>query len=311
MQISDRSGRRMKLQDLHVLMTVVQAGSMSKAAALLNTSQSAISRSVAELEHTMGVPLLDRGARGVEPTHYGRALLKQGVVAFDALKQGVKDIEFLSDPGAGELRIGASAALSEGIVAAVVGRLSRQYPRVVYQIVLGGTIALFEALRSRDVELGFMRMSEPEDDLNHELLYEEPLVVVAGVHSPWHRRRNLKLADLLNEPWTWPAPGTFFDSLVVEAFRNSGLKPPRAALYTDGINMRVKLATTARFLAIVPAGILKFSDKHASVRMLPVELPTSHREIGIVTLKNRTLSPLAQLFIEYARDVARPTTKRK
>ena len=60
MQVSDRIGRRMKLHDLNVLIAVVQAGSMSKAAALLNTSQPAISRSIAELEQTIGVRLLDR-----------------------------------------------------------------------------------------------------------------------------------------------------------------------------------------------------------------------------------------------------------
>ena len=68
MQLSDRIGRRMKLHDLHVLMTVVQAGSMGKAAQRLNTSQPAISRSIAELEHALGVRLLDRHRQGVEPT---------------------------------------------------------------------------------------------------------------------------------------------------------------------------------------------------------------------------------------------------
>src|SRR5213080_736817 len=86
MQVSDRIGRRMKLHDLHVLMAVVQAGSMSKAAALLNTTQPAISRSIAELEHVVGVRLLDRSAQGVEPTRYGRALLQRGVAVFDELK---------------------------------------------------------------------------------------------------------------------------------------------------------------------------------------------------------------------------------
>src|SRR5712692_6979146 len=98
MQLSDRIGRRMKLHDLHVLMSVVQAGSMSKAAAVLNTTQSTISRSIADLEQTIGVRLLDRGPQGVEPTQYGRALLKHGVVAFDELKLGVQNIEFLADP---------------------------------------------------------------------------------------------------------------------------------------------------------------------------------------------------------------------
>src|SRR5258708_11452692 len=86
MQLSDRIGRRLKLHDLHVLMAVVQVGSMRKAAILLNTTQPAISRSIAELEHAFGVRLLDRSAQGVEPTQYGRALLRRGVVVFDELK---------------------------------------------------------------------------------------------------------------------------------------------------------------------------------------------------------------------------------
>src|SRR6516164_8240999 len=85
MQASDRIGRRMKLHDLHVLMVVVQVGSMGKAAALLNTGQSAISRSIAELEHAIGVRLLDRTRQGVEPTAYGRALLDGGAAVFDDL----------------------------------------------------------------------------------------------------------------------------------------------------------------------------------------------------------------------------------
>ena len=108
MQLSDRIGRRMKLQDLHVLMAVVQAGSMGKAAAHLNTSQPAISRSIAELEHTLGVRLLDRHRQGIEPTEYGRALLDGGAAVFDDLRQAVKNIEFLADPAAGEVRIGCT-----------------------------------------------------------------------------------------------------------------------------------------------------------------------------------------------------------
>ena len=105
MQLRDRIGRRMKLQDLHVLMAVVQAGSMRKAAAHLNTTQPSISRSIAELEDAVGVRLLDRQPQGVEPTVYGRALLDGGAAMFDDLRQAVKNIEFLADPEAGEVRI--------------------------------------------------------------------------------------------------------------------------------------------------------------------------------------------------------------
>src|SRR5436309_14875072 len=100
MQLSDRIGSRIKLQDLHVLMTVVQAGSMGKAALMLNTTQPNISRSIGDLEHALGVRLLDRHQRGIEPTECCRALLNCGVSVFDELRQGVKHIKFLTDPAA-------------------------------------------------------------------------------------------------------------------------------------------------------------------------------------------------------------------
>src|SRR4051794_25302084 len=123
MQMSDRIGRRMKLHDLHVLMAVAQAGSMNKAAALLNTGQSAISRSIAALEHTVGVRLVERTPRGVEPTKCGRALLDGGAAVFDDLRQAVNNIEFLSVPTAGEVRIGCPPLLAASFVSTVIDRL--------------------------------------------------------------------------------------------------------------------------------------------------------------------------------------------
>lgn len=312
MQVSDRIGRRMKLHELHVLMAVMQAGSMRKAAALLNTTQSAISRSIADLEQTMGARLLDRSAHGVEPTRYGRALLKRGVAVFDELKQSVRDIEFLSNPEGGELLIGSGSAFAEGFVLAVIDRLSQRYPRAAYHVMPSTLTGLYDELRERRIELAFSGNSRlrPQDDIDAEVLFEEPLVVATSVGNPLIRRRRIDLADLLNEPWTWSPPGTVVDRLVVEAFRASGLDPPRARVYTDAINVRIRLASTKGFLIVVPASMLSFPDKHPSLRRLPVELPTTRRQMGIITLKNRTLSPLAQLFIACAREIAGPLAKR-
>src|SRR5262245_34151220 len=94
MQLKDRIGCRVRLQDIHVLMTVVETGSMGKAAAVLNTGQPAISRSVAELERALGVQLLERNRQGVRATEYGRALLSGGTAVFDDLRQSVKKHRF-------------------------------------------------------------------------------------------------------------------------------------------------------------------------------------------------------------------------
>src|SRR5262245_2111217 len=130
MQLRDRIGRRLKLHDLHVLMAVVQAGSMSKAAQLLNTTQPAISKSVADLEHAIGAQLLERSRQGVEVTEYGRVLLEGGVAAFDDLRQAVKKIEFLADATVGEVRVGTHDPMITGLFPAVFDRLHRKYPGI-------------------------------------------------------------------------------------------------------------------------------------------------------------------------------------
>ena len=105
MDLDDRALRRLKLSDLRLFHAVVQRGGMAKAAAHLSISQPAVSKAIAALEHTLGVRLLERHPQGVEPTLFGRALLKGGIAVFDELKQSMKEIEFLADPTAGELRI--------------------------------------------------------------------------------------------------------------------------------------------------------------------------------------------------------------
>ncbi len=146
MQLSDRIGRRIKLQDVHILMAVVQAGSMGKAARHLNTSQPNISKSIADLEHALGVRLLDRHRQGIEPTEYGRALLDGGAAVFDELRQTVKNIEFLADPAAGEVRIGCNPLLAASFASAVVDRLSRRYPRIMFHLVTGYVEALHQRI---------------------------------------------------------------------------------------------------------------------------------------------------------------------
>src|SRR3954469_11845763 len=131
---ADRIGRRLKLRDLHILLAVVQSGSMTKAASQLSVSNPVVSKAIADLEHTLGVRLLDRSPQGVEPTNYGQALLDRGLVAFDELRQAVKLIEFLADPTAGEVKIGTSVALGSGFVSVVADRLLRKHPCITLHL---------------------------------------------------------------------------------------------------------------------------------------------------------------------------------
>jgi DNA-binding transcriptional LysR family regulator len=313
MQLSDRIGSRMKVQDLHVLMTVVHAGSMGKAAKILNTTQPNISRSIGELEHTLGVRLLDRHRQGIEPTEYGRALLDCGAAVFDDLRQGVRNIAFLADPTAGELRIGTTTFLAASFVSALVDRLSRRYPRIVFRLVTGYTETLHRQLAERRVDLLIIRGSGPIADPRYdfEFLFDDSYVVAAGAQNQWTRRRRIEIAELVNELWVLPPPDSVIGSIVRDAFQVSGLDYPQVSVVTDCPHMRISLLATGRFITIFPASAFRFLTKRSELKILPVDLPTARRPNGIVTLKNRALSPVAKLFIDCARQVAKPLASRK
>ena len=312
MHPSDRLGRRVKLRDLHVLMTVVQAGSMAKAAERLNAGQPNISRSIAELEQALGVRLLERHRRGVEPTAYGRALLEGGTIAFDGLRQALKKIEFLADPSAGEIRIGCTPLLASSFVAAVVDRVVQRHPAVVTTLTTGYVETLYDELAQRKVDLLVARRFGPlaDDRLVFESLFEDHSVVACGEQSPLARRRKLALIDLANEPWVLPPPGSSIGALAIGAFRAVRLDLPRATVITDSPHVRMSLLATGRYVTIFPAFALRFSAI-PGIKVLPVALPISREPHGIVTLKDRALNPVAHLFIDHARDAARHLPQRK
>lgn len=312
MSNAERIERRINLHDMRVLMSVVEAGSMGKAAKSLATSQPAISRAIANLEAALGVTLLDRSSQGIEPTAYGRALVKRGLAVFDELMQGVKDVEFLADPTAGELRVGASIAVAVGFLSSVIDRLSRRHPRLAFQVLATDTATAYRALVERQVDLLIAHVIEPiaDEHMNAESLFQDPHVVVAGVQNPWTRRRRLALCDLMNEPWVLPLPDAPYGRVVFEAFRACGLGVPRTVV-TSTLPLRSSLLATGRFLSMVPGVVLRFQAKNQTLKGLSIELPTTLRPLAIVTLKNRTLSSVAQLFIEYVRVAAKPPAKER
>jgi DNA-binding transcriptional LysR family regulator len=311
MQLSDRIGRRMKLHDLHVLMAVVQAGSMSKAARLLNTGQPAISRSIAALEQAIGVKLLDRGRHGIEPTGYGRALLNGGAAVFDDLRQAVKNIEFLADPTVGEIRVGSNEPAIGGLLPTVFGRLRRQYPGISICVTPVTTVAQrYRELRERRLDLVLGRMTDSNAaDIAAEVLFFDRMLVVVGSQNRWARRRKIELAELANEPWCMPPPDSLFGDLVGDAFRAKGIRfPPKGAAFGT-VHLSCALLAREPFVSIFPASMLRLGTNLPSLKILPVELPVPPWPIGILSLKDRTVSPVVQLFIDCVRDVLKPLRK--
>jgi DNA-binding transcriptional LysR family regulator len=307
-----RLRRRLKLRDLDTLLAVVQCGSMAKAAARLAVSQPAVSKAIADMEATIGIRLFDRTAQGVEPTMYGRALLKSGLAVFDDLRQGVEEIGFLADPASGELRIGTTEPMTAWMLPTIIDRLSKQYPRMAFHVSQIPAVAMqYDALRERRAELTIGRVPGHvvDDDLQADVLFYERLHVVVGRNSPWARRRSVQFADLLDEAWVLPPPDTLAGGLMADVFRASGLDIPRVRVLAVSIQLLKSLLATGRFITLFPTSILQPDENRRLLKVLSIKLPQQPWPVATIRLKNRTVSPVAQLFMDCAREVAKPLAR--
>jgi DNA-binding transcriptional LysR family regulator len=309
---SELIDHRIKLQHLKVVMAVAEWGSMAKGAKHLAITQPVVSKVIADLEDMLGVRLFDRSSQGVEATPYGRALLKRSIAIFDDLKTSVDEIKFMADPTSGELRIGSTEPLLAGPAAAVMERLWRQYPRINFRVVEADSATLLSRdLPERRIELAIVPLlgDSVSEELETTILFRDHLRVVVGMKSRWASRRKVTLAELIDEPWC-VAP-SFIGSLIADAFRASGLKMPRTAVAATNAHLLFQLLESGRFVGHFGDRLLHFYTTRFALKRLPIELPIQPFAVAIVTLKNRTTSPVAQLFIDCAREVAGPLTERQ
>jgi DNA-binding transcriptional LysR family regulator len=311
MQWSERIGRRLKPRDLHVFLAVAEQGNMAKAAEQLAISRPVVSKTISQLEHTLGVPLLDRTPKGVEPTLYGRALLKRSLAVFDELRQSVKEIEFLADPNSGELHIGCAEVMAAGFVSAVVAELTRRFPRLLIRTEPGSVPDQFTILRDRRCEIyvGRAVAEEAEPDMTREPLFNDWPLVVAGLRSKWARRPNIRLRDLEHARWIIAQTEIMADGPFADTFKALRRAAPQPTIVSGSLSLRSNLLAREDFVTLVPGSVLHFGPRRhefevLSVKLLPWKLP-----ICITSLKGRTLSPAANLFRECARELAKPVAK--
>src|SRR5262249_54646794 len=285
---------------------VVQCRIMAKAALQLGVSQPAVSKIIADLEHALGVRVFDRSPQGVEPTVFGHALLKRGTAAFDELKQGIRDIEFLADPTTGEVKIGCPGNISSTLMLRIVEQFMQKYPRVLLHVDMVQNPQNLPGLHDRKYDLYLTNLPLPEhrvpEGLDVEFLFNDPLVVATGMSHPGASRRRIDFAELVDEVWLLPRPDSWNYICIADAFRTRGLAGPKIGLWSNDASLRSRLLAKGRFLTAMG----KLNAGWYGMKVLPIDLPVQPWPVVIATLKGRTLSPVVELFIEFVRHFTKP-----
>jgi DNA-binding transcriptional LysR family regulator len=189
----------------------------------------------------------------------------------------------------------------------LIDRLSRQHARMGFRVKQGNSNdELYRWLRARAIDVFVGRISmDPEEDIEKEALFDDPLVVVTGRDNPRFRGRGVKLEHLMDEVWCMPQEPHIVGTLIGQAFRANGLALPDVCVSCASMPMQAALAQTGRFFTVMPASYLRFSSNQDSLRIVPVNLKVSPPPVSFATLRHRRVSPATKLFIETLRAVAK------
>jgi DNA-binding transcriptional LysR family regulator len=266
-----------------------------------------VSKAIAELEYTLGVPLLDRSPRCVEPTLYGRALVASSHAVLDELRQGAMEIRHLSEPYTGELAISCNWTSVLGLVPTVIDRLRIEHPGVMLHLTQHHTLCdQHRELRERRIELavGDVDTRSVPEDIAHEILFDDHLCIVASRQSPWAGRGRVELAALADAPWVLPAANTPGGQAAADVFRCQGLAVPRAHV-TAPFLLIPPLLENGPFVSVLPRSVLSLIESGAGPQVLSTGVTIPAGQVGVMRLKNRQPGPLALLVIDLLRSVAR------
>jgi DNA-binding transcriptional LysR family regulator len=212
------------------------------------------------------------------------------------------------------VRIGSVNPITDTLLPVVLQRFREQYPRVVIHVEdvpLPPPALDLSGLRDRRHDLVLTRWTTalghdgPASDLNVQPLFDDRMVVAAGIQNPLARRRRIDLAELVEEPWILAPPSSSYYLLVAEAFRSRNLDPPKASLVTFSVPLRTSMLANGPYVTAFANSVVKFNPNRHSLKILPVDFSTRSRPVIVLTLKGRTVSPVVERFIECAREVAK------
>lgn len=295
-----------KLQQLAHALALGHHGNFHRAAAAQHLSQPALSRSIQSLEEGLGVPLFDRQSAAVTPTLYGEALLRRAAVIIEEAEELEREIRLLQGIETGTFAVAMGAYASELSGRQAVGELMRRHPNLACKVLHGSWRVVADQVLARSVDLGFAELSSFSGDerLQVEPIGQHELVLCCRPGHPLLGLERLSKADLDVYPLV---------SIRVPA-RGAGLMPGKSRIEetTGDIIPHKTVDDLATAQAIIMAsdafGVLaplqiESGGRRGDLCILPFRAPWLRLNYGFIYLRNRLLSPAAQLFMTLVRDL--------
>ena len=292
-----------KLRHLVAFQEVARLGRLKSAADALSITQPGMSKTIRELEDSLGVKLFERLPRGVRLTPAGRTLLRHAAPALRSLREGIEAIR--QDSTESVVRLGALSNVEGGLLPAVLEHLHRTHPQMRIEVDTGTSAALLARLRLGELDLVLGRMSEAEEirDLQFEHLYYEPLIAVV-------RRDHPLLADMnrIGEPghysWIVPPRGTTLREQLERFWVEQAAQPPQLAIETLSLPLSARYVHLSDAVWVTPADTARAFLETGDMVRLPHQIEVRGGSVGFATNSSHPLSTAVSTFCHHLRRVA-------
>ncbi len=292
----------MELRQLRHFQEIVRTLSFGQAADRLNITQPALSKSIRNLERSLGCQLLERHPSGVTPTEYGRVFLDYAALVTSELDRAVEELNALRGRGKGIVRVGAGATMMRYLLPRAVKSFMAQAGA---QGSDGSSVSfrqglkdeLTAALRRGDIDLmvGSVNPGQVDEDLHHELVLEDRVAVVADAAHPLAGRRRLTPADLGPHKWVLPEGREPENERLLAVFRTARLAPPQVAVRTASSPFMAELLKDSDYLSYLPVALLHLDPDFSHLAPIdlaepvwpPVMVGVTYRRRGVMLMPVR------------------------
>lgn len=294
--------RHVKLQQLRLLVAIAEHGSLLKAAEALHITQPAATKSLRQLESTVGEPLVSRGNAGSVLTPVGEVLCQHAQRIQSELRDAEEAMGLWHSGGAGHVTLGVLPVAAPMLVPEAIRALAVVAPRITTRVVEGNSESMFRSLKSGSVDLVVGRVWPGEDpELSSEALYESPFRLAVREGHPLANTRRVRLAQALQHPWFLPPTGTHTRTAIDDWFRQSGASTPHIPMETTSYLVLRSLLLSTNAICPVPVEVLHEEVQRGLFRFLKLDIDLKLPPISVVRLLRTNATPAVSQVVEQLR----------
>jgi DNA-binding transcriptional LysR family regulator len=303
----------LKLRHLRLLIVLDDHRNVSRVATVLNLTQPAVSKALAELEDGVGLKLFDRTPRGIMPTTYGECLIQYARRVDENLARARDGLKSLVLGTSGTVSIGTLPAAASVLLPTALALFRKQFPDASAVVREGSFETLLPELRSRNIHLvvGTLLPSRSFSDLDEKVLGTKPLTLVARNRHPLCSHETLSWSDLTDQEWVLPTVGSPMRQPLEEVFLANGLALPRHCLETTSTQLVRTYVSMTDAIAFMPSDAALYFDDTGLLRSLPFHLHGVVKPTGVIWSRDHPLDPIAQRFIECLQQVSETADPRR